>query len=65
MTSMVCPRSSDPFYIVLGYNIKWVTTSWTDGSTYIFQAKMRTLIPYIFTTLVIQYIVAYMLGSMF
>ena len=24
----VCPRSSDPFYIV-GYYIKWVTTSWT------------------------------------
>ena len=27
----VCPRSSDPFYIV-SYYIKWVTTSWTDGS---------------------------------
>ena len=26
----VCPRSSDPFYIVT-YCIKWVTTSWTDG----------------------------------
>ena len=24
----VCPRSSDPFYIVT-YYIKWVTTSWT------------------------------------
>ena len=24
----VCPRSSDPFYIV-SYYIKWVTTSWT------------------------------------
>ena len=24
----VCPRSSDPFYIV-SYDIKWVTTSWT------------------------------------
>ena len=24
----VCPRSSDPFYIVCNY-IKWVTTSWT------------------------------------
>ena len=23
----VCPRSSDPFYIV-SYYIKWVTTSW-------------------------------------
>ena len=29
--STVCPRSSDPFYIVT-YYIKWVTTSWTDGS---------------------------------
>ena len=24
----VCPRSSDPFYIVIYYT-KWVTTSWT------------------------------------
>ena len=24
----ICPRSSDPFYIVT-YNKKWVTTSWT------------------------------------
>ena len=23
----VCPRSSDPFYVV-SYYIKWVTTSW-------------------------------------
>ena len=27
----VRPRSSDPFYIVT-YYIKWVTTSWTDGT---------------------------------
>ena len=26
----VCPRSSDPFYIV-GYYIAWVTTSWTSS----------------------------------
>ena len=26
----VCPRSSDPFYVVT-YYLKWVTTSWTDG----------------------------------
>ena len=26
----MCPRSSDPFYIV-SYNIKWVTTSWTNN----------------------------------
>ena len=25
----VCPKSSDPFYIVSYYNIKWVNTSWT------------------------------------
>ena len=24
----VCPRNSDPFYIV-SHNIKWVTTAWT------------------------------------
>ena len=24
----MCPRSCDPFYII-GYYIKWVTTSWT------------------------------------
>ena len=27
----VCPRSSDPFYVV-NYYIKWVTTIWTDGT---------------------------------
>ena len=26
----VCPRNSDPFYIIT-YYINWVTTSWTDG----------------------------------
>ena len=26
----VCPRSSDPFYLVT-YFIKWVTTSWTNS----------------------------------
>ena len=29
---MVCPGSSDPFYIVT-YFIKWVTTSWTYSTT--------------------------------
>ena len=24
----MCPRSSDPFYVVT-YSIKWVTTTWT------------------------------------
>ena len=28
----VCPRSSDPIYLVI-YYIKWGTTSWTDGTT--------------------------------
>ena len=27
----ICPRSSDPFYIVTYYS-KWATTSWTDGT---------------------------------
>ena len=27
----VCPRISDPFYIV-SYYVKWVTTSWTHGT---------------------------------
>jgi len=29
--STICPRSSDPFYIV-SYYIKWVTTSWTHST---------------------------------
>ena len=29
----VCPRSSDPFYIVR-YYLKWVTTSWTYSLLY-------------------------------
>ena len=28
----VCPRSSDPHYLV-SYDINWVTTSWTNGIT--------------------------------
>ena len=28
----MCPRSSDPFYIVT-YYIIWVTTSWTHGKS--------------------------------
>ena len=31
----ICPRSSDPFYIVT-YDIKWVTISWTNGSNVYF-----------------------------
>ena len=27
----VCPRISDPVYII-SYYMKWVTTSWTDGT---------------------------------
>ena len=29
ISNTVCPRSSDPFYLVNYYNIKLVTTSWT------------------------------------
>ena len=36
--STVCPRSSDPFYIV-SYYIKWVTTSWT----YSMSTKIRPI----------------------
>ena len=28
MDTTMCPRSSDPFYIVT-YYMKWITTSWT------------------------------------
>ena len=31
----VCPRSNDTFYIVT-YYIKWVTTFWIDGNSYVF-----------------------------
>ena len=31
----VCPRSSDPFYIVT-YNINWVTTSWAHSTSFFF-----------------------------
>ena len=31
----VCPRISDPFYIVT-YYLKWVTTSWTDGTLFLY-----------------------------
>ena len=30
----VCPRSSDPFYIVI-YYIQWVTTSWTYSYSFV------------------------------
>ena len=35
-----CPRISDPFSIAT-YHIKWVTTSWTDGT-----ACPNSLVPY-------------------
>ena len=38
----IYPRSNDPFYIVT-YYMKWVTTSWTDGT--IFLVKCALLIP--------------------
>ena len=30
-THTLCPRRSNPFYIVC-YYLKWVTTSWTDST---------------------------------
>jgi len=36
----VCPRSSDPFYVVT-YCIKWVTTSWTYSMTLAVQCIYR------------------------
>ena len=30
----VCPRSSDPFYIIVTYYIKRVTTSWTHSTSF-------------------------------
>ena len=36
----LCPRSSDPFYIV-SYEMKWVNTSWTDGKLYIMYSKSK------------------------
>ena len=39
--STVCPRSSDPFYVV-SYYINWVTTSWTYGIVkYLIQIKWQ------------------------
>ena len=35
----VCPRSSDPFYIVI-YYMKWVTTSWTYSSMLYVQTNL-------------------------
>ena len=35
----VCPRSSDPLYII-GYYIKWVTTSWTHSTIDIYQPDL-------------------------
>ena len=34
----VCPSSSDPFYIV-GYHVKWVTTSWAHSISKYLQKK--------------------------
>ena len=45
--STVCPRSSDPFYIVT-YYIKLVTTSWTEGRTREWERKDSNLLTYNF-----------------
>ena len=48
----VCPRSSDPFYVVT-YYIEWVTTSWTHSSEYneCTQCTMYILYTYHYQTL--------------
>ena len=48
----VCPTSNDPIYIV-GYNIKWVTTSGTDGRTYTLE-NLFSLSLYLFISLCIE-----------
>ena len=45
--STVCPRSGDPFYVVT-YYIKWVTTSWTDGTIALLQIILKLDILYAF-----------------
>ena len=37
----VCPRSIDPFYVVI-YNIKWAKTSWTHSSFTMDSMRKRT-----------------------
>ena len=46
----VCPRSSDPFYIVY-YYINWVTTSWTYSS--IISLNWKNIFLIIYETLVL------------
>ena len=43
----VCPRSSDPFYVV-SYYIKWVTTSWTHSMKLRLKYAKKVL-PFFFT----------------
>ena len=38
----VCPRSSDPFYIVT-YYIKWVTTSWTHSIIFCYTNNVKKM----------------------
>ena len=48
ISATVCPRSSYLFYVVT-YNIKWVTTSWTDPNTRLFNLvhDLRLLFDYL------------------
>ena len=39
---LVCPRSSDPFYMA-NYYIKWVPTSWTHSKHLIVITNIETL----------------------
>ena len=36
----ICPRSSNPFYLVT-YNVKWVTTSWTNSIVLILSLSFK------------------------
>ena len=40
----MCPRSSDPFYIVT-YSIKWVTTSWIYSIVKVFDTIQSLAVP--------------------
>ena len=47
----MCPRSSDPFYIV-SYNIKWATTSWTYSTCRCWSLCSSSKGPNLFLTLI-------------
>ena len=68
LCNTLCPRSSDPFYIV-SYYIKWVTTSWTHSMRHmppfiviyasVIWAEFVYFLSYLQTIYVIRYINKY------